>query len=132
MGIELANNGKNQVTENFAVKRISGTGTKRKVDGEALTLPFTQLVEMAGTRVKRILMGGEVQNIGTGVEDFLGSVAMVDIEVNNGHPFHRTVSDCPIGGHRDVVEQAKSHHPVALSMMAGRPNQGESGVDVSS
>ena len=71
-----------------------------------------------------MLEGGAQHHAGIVVEDLLGAVAVVHVEVDDGHagkPARPRVGR----GHGHVVEEAEPHRAVALGVMTGRTHQTE-------
>ena len=59
------------------------------------------------------------------VEEYrLSPIAVVDVEVKDGHPSGARGQRFE-GGNRDVVEVAEAHRPVAGGMMSRRTHQAE-------
>ena len=80
---------------------------------------------VAGARVQRRLVDADVEHlVGVG-EDLLRPVAVVHVPVEDQHPLRAALGDRVRGGHRDVVEQAEAHRPVALGVVPGRPKAAE-------
>ena len=63
-----------------------------------------------------------------GGEDVLGAVAVMDIEIDDGHALDAVSGHRVRGADRDVVEEAEAHRAVALGMMTGRANRAERGA----
>ena len=71
-------------------------------------------------------MSGEVEDGRFFVESVLSAVAMVDVEINDKHPFQPFFLQSEAGGHRHVVEEAEAHASCRQGMVTWRPHQGES------
>src|SRR5207249_1607464 len=78
-----------------------------------------------GTRIERILMRRGVENLAVILEAVLCSIAVVDVEIQDGD-----AADVLIPGSHDadrhVVEEAESHGSGALRVMAWRTHDGQS------
>ncbi len=59
------------------------------------------------------------------VEDVLGAVAMVDVEVDDGDTLGTVNGLCLSSGDGYVVEDAEATDPVCFGMMTRRPNEGK-------
>ncbi len=59
------------------------------------------------------------------LEDVLGAVAVVHVEVDDRHALEAMHLDRMARGDRDVVEDAEAHRPRAASMVARRPHRAE-------
>ena len=66
-----------------------------------------------------------VQDPSESVEDRLGTVAVVDVPVEDQHPFGAALGEGVRGGDSHVVEQAEAHRPVALGVVPGRAQAAE-------
>ena len=58
-------------------------------------------------------------------EDRLGAVAVVDVEIDDGHPLQPELRLRVARRDGDVVDEAESHRPVGERMVAGRPAERE-------
>ena len=59
------------------------------------------------------------------VEDVLGAVAVVHVEVHDAHPVDAELLLDVAGGDRHVVEVAKPHGAADFRVMPGRPHRAE-------
>ncbi|MNU97061.1 hypothetical protein D3C71_871200 [compost metagenome] len=89
-----------------------------QVAGAAVTAQ-AGLGEQAG------LVGAVVGHPGVVLEDVLGAVAVVDIEIDHRDPFQTVAVAGVGGGDGDVVEQAEAHRGTAGGMVAGRAHRAE-------
>ena len=82
-------------------------------------------------------MGGAIEQVGIGPEDFLGAVAVVDIEIDDGHALRIIAAAGIMGGDGHLIEQAEAHGLARFRMVAGRAERtegvvglaGEDGID---
>jgi hypothetical protein len=81
---------------------------------------------MTGARIIGILMGAEEKHAPIPVEDVLGTVAMVNVEVHDENPVHVMVrlgrSSCD--GH--VVVKTEAHSAIGGCVVSWGTNQGKS------
>ena len=63
----------------------------------------------ARTGIKRHLVGGAIEQVGIGPEDFLGAVAVVHIEIDDGHALRIIAAAGIVGGDGHLIEQAEAH-----------------------
>jgi hypothetical protein len=64
-------------------------------------------------------------------KDFLRTVAVMSIKINDKYPVQFIFSSKILGSDTDIVEDAKTHSPAQLGMMSGRPDHGKAGIDIS-
>jgi len=90
---------------------------ERRVDDIVVLAAF---VARAGARKQRHLMRRGIEYGAVGPENFLGSVAVMDIEIEDRHPFG-AMRGLPVA-YRDrrIVEEAKPHRRGGPGMMARR------------
>ena len=105
--------------DRFAECRPGGVGRKRDVD-HAIRAAFDTAV-----RVEGMLKGGYHHHPRIIAEDVLGAVAVVHIEVHDGHPIEPVVLECVRRTDSHVVEEAEAHGSAMLRMMARRPHAAE-------
>jgi ribosome biogenesis GTPase A len=82
-------------------------------------------VRAAATRPERPAMERPEEDLAVGREQFLGSVAVMHVEVDDEDAFDSAPADEMPCGDRDVVEQAEAHRPPRERVMAGRPDRAE-------
>jgi hypothetical protein len=75
-------------------------------------------------------MGAKVQHRTILVENILGTVAVMNIPIDDQNSFGAMLRLRVPGRNGDIVKQAKAHPQVGRSMMAGRPNGAESICDL--
>lgn len=73
-------------------------------------------------------MGIEEQHIWRGPEDILGSIAMVNIPVNDQYPLAAKLGLGVGCGHRNVIEQAETSRTYRIRMVARGMAKSESAV----
>ena len=123
--LERAPDRNDQLVEDAHIFRVAKFGRHRRVDRVAETLAGADFLHRAGARIVRELMRRDVQDLGAVVEDFLRTVAMMEVPVDHHHAPEALVPDEPFGRDRDVVEEAKSHRAARQRMMPGRPHNRE-------
>ena len=69
------------------------------------------------------------QHLLVALEDVLGAVAVVHVEVDDRHALQAVRVDRVARGDRDVVEDAEPHRPCAACVMARRADGTEYGFD---
>src|SRR5206468_4015756 len=122
LGPVLFQSGEPMVAHRIAEPVAAGPGGKRDVDHVR-----GRIVEPA-VWVQWMLESSYHEHARVAGENVFGAVAVVDIEIDDGDPLDT------VGGHRvrradrDVVEQAETHRPVALGVVARRPNRAERGL----
>jgi hypothetical protein len=82
-----------------------------------------------GVRIEGMLEEAGHQHARVVAEGFLGAVAVVDVEVDDGDPLQPVHVERVAGGDGDVVEQAEAHRLVRARMVAGRADRAEGVVD---
>lgn len=91
---------------------ISSTGGEGEVQGCSDARSFPGFVGAPGARVVRPLVDGAVEDRRIIIESCLCTVAMVDVEIENGHSVKFTSLDEVSGPNGNIVEQAKAHGPI--------------------
>ena len=56
-------------------------------------------------------------------KSILGAIAMMDVEIDDGHTLQTMHMHRMLGGDGHVIEQAKTHRPVGRCMMTRRPHR---------
>ena len=74
----------------------------------------------AAGRIERVLVEAHHQDALVAVHDVLGAVAVVHVEVDDGHALEAMALAGVFGGNGDVAEEAKTHGHVARGVVAGR------------
>src|SRR5437870_2764273 len=101
-----------------AVSVIARTRGERDIDGGAFAIAGADLRPVAGARVVRELMRGEVGYAGVVVGDVLGAVAVGAVDVDDRHAIDPPLLERPGRGDCDVVEAVEAHWAVWRSLMA--------------
>ena len=101
-----------------------GAGPQRHVDDVVRHPPLRR---GAGAGVAGRLVRAGVEQVGVALEDVLGAVAVVDVEIHDRNPLQAPALPRVIGGDGGAVEQAEAHRPGALGMVARRPHRDEGG-----
>ena len=65
------------------------------------------------------------EHLGSVLEDVDGAIAVVDIEVEDGHPFEVGARDRGGGSDCDVAVEAKAHPGVVFGVVSGGSGAGE-------
>jgi len=81
------------------------------VAGESETAAASPLVPGSGPGIKRVPMDGHETDPGVLVEDLLGAVAVVDVEINDQDPLEFESLHRVGRGDRDVIVEAEAHRP---------------------
>ena len=113
-----------QAARNSAPPAPGGSGTLTTL----LAMPRSRAE--AGAGIERILMRRGVEQIGIGLDDGLRALAVMDVEIDDGHALDavfRLGMPCP---HRDVVEKAEAAGNAGRGMMAGRADRRERRPDL--
>src|SRR3989442_13343941 len=97
--------------------RIAAAARERYVEDIAMR---SALSGSAGPRIKRVLMGRRVEDLGIIFETVLRAVAVVDIEVEHAQAANAPGA-CRQEAYGDVVDQAEAHGLRVLGVVAGRP-----------
>ena len=118
------------IPEDAKILPVRLAGGEGHIDGIAPARSLAGLFPVAASGVVGIGVGRKEENIVPGVEGVLGAVAVMDVPVDDQDPTEPAGADEVLGRDGDVVEQAESHGPVALGVMAGRPDQGEGVADL--
>ena len=100
-------------------------GRDRQVDRVALSVAAAEVRGRAGPGIQRALVDARVEDLRGAVEDRLGAVAVVDVPVEDQDPLGAALGDRVGRSDGDVVEQAEAHRPVALGVVARRPQAAE-------
>jgi hypothetical protein len=72
--------------------------------------------------VKRRLEGGAEHDAGKLVEDAFRAIAVVDIEIDDGHLLESMLMHGMRRRYGHIVEKAETHGPVPFGMMTGWPD----------
>jgi hypothetical protein len=99
----------------------AGTGTLTQALGDRRRL---------AVRIERVLVEADHQHARLGDQRFLGAVAVMDVEVDHGHPRQPARVERVLGGDGDVVEQAKAHRLDRPRVVAGRTHRAEGVLDL--
>ncbi len=83
---------------------------------------------MHTARVVGVLKAGADQNLRNVLAKIHSAVAVVDVEIQYGHPAHVRASQGIDGRDRYAVEQAKPHRSAQLSMVSRWPDRAEDTV----
>src|SRR5579862_4965763 len=101
----------------------SGIGRK----GRVADVAHARFAGGTGSRIERHLVGRGVKGFRIALEHGLGAVAVMDVEIDDGHTPQPMYAAGLMRTHRDIVEQAETHGGSWLGVMAGRAN-GAKGV----
>ena len=83
------------------------------------------VLQRATLGVERVLEEAAHQDALVAGHDVLGAVAVVHVEVDDGHALHAVALAGVLGGHRHVAEEAEAHGLVARGVVAGRAGAAE-------
>src|SRR5690606_34253510 len=79
-----------------------------------------RLAPGSGARIKRHLVRRAVEQVRVRPEYVLRPIAVMDVEVDDGHAFEPMLLARVEGGDGDDIEQAESHGPHLFGVMARR------------
>ena len=82
----------------------------------------------AGIAGARMLVHADEKDAGIALETSLRSVAVVDVEIDDGDFLELVFLLEILGGDGDVGEEAEAHGMIGLGVMAGRPDGGKGAV----
>src|SRR5207249_3761018 len=83
-----------------------------------------RMIEPA-VRIQRMLEDGDHQHARIAGENILGSVAVVDIEIDYGDALESVCGQRVSRTDRNVVEQTEAHGAMTLRVVSGRTNGAE-------
>ena len=105
-----------------------GTAWQRDVERGAQPPARPHLLDPAGSRILRELVPTHHHHVVAPVEDVLGAVAVMGIEVGDQHPLAACRQRRCTDGH--VVEQTEAHRRRGGGVMAWGPDHAEGGVQL--
>src|SRR5436305_531317 len=120
VGGEAAKGGEDPVADRLLVDVVAGAGGERHVEREPLAGADPPLARRAGAGVEGVLVGAGVEDVGARLEEVLGAVAVMDVEIEDRHPRGAVAAAQALGGHRGAVEEAEAHGHLALGVVARR------------
>ena len=97
-------------------------GAQRRVDDRVV---LAALGDGAGTGIKRHLVGRAIHHARVRPEDLLRAVAVVHVEIHDRDPLQAVPLLRMARRDRRIVEQAETHRPRGLGMVAGRAHRHE-------
>ena len=92
---------------------------------------FVRVAEKIGEFLARVAVDGHEKHIVAGIEDVLGAVAVVEVDIEDRHPA-RAAIERALGGDGGIVEEAVAAVLVHGRVMARRPAEPErrfAGID---
>ena len=111
--------------ENLGATAPCGEGA---VERGAGTFAPTGLVGVSRSRIPRVLVGAEKENVRVFVKDILSAVAVVNVPIDDEDSADAEVFTRMRCGNGNVVEHAKSHADGRPRVMSGGANHAEGGV----
>jgi len=82
-------------------------------------------IRIAGARIERHLVARGIEHRAVVLENVLGAIAVMDVEIDDGDAACAKLALCFTGDDRDRVDEAEAHRPAALGMVAGRADGAE-------
>jgi len=111
--------------QHLVPQRTEGVGAVPGREAAVEDVADAVLVLAAGVGIQGRLMTGGEQDPGFALEDRLRAVAVMDVEVGDGHALQPVDGKRMRRAHGHVVEQAKAHGAVRGGMVAGRAHRAE-------
>ncbi len=115
----------NLLFEGGAVGVVVRAGGERHVHSGSQAWADSPLGGRPRARVEGELVGADVEDVRRGLEQMLGAVAVVDVEVQDRHPPPAVTAAQVLGPHGDVAEEAEAHRQAPLGVVTGRAHRGE-------
>ncbi len=128
LGAEPQHAGREDAPKGRAEGVVAGAGGEGKVDRGAAPAPVARLVRCAGAGVERVLVRADEEHVRVLVEDLLGAVAVVHVDVEDDEAFGAERGPGPANGQSHVGEQAEAHGGAGPGVVAGRPDGREAVV----
>ena len=116
-GVESGEGGKDLRLISGANEGTVRPGRQGQVDDLTMRAAFGRLARAGPQR--HLLRGGE-KGAGFVPQQGLGAIAMMHVEIDDGHARKPVMIECAFGGDRDGAEQAKAHRGFGQGMVAGR------------
>ncbi len=79
------------------------------------------VIVATGAGIERPLVARDVQHVGVGIENLLGSVAVMGVDIDDRYPVPPRSQ--LTRHHRDVIQQAESHRLRRACVVAGRSHR---------
>lgn len=115
--------------EGIDVEVDAGAGRERDIEGGVFAVADTDFVLFTGVRVQGQLMNAAEEDGGAFVKDVLGSVAVVDIPVEDADPFDAVCLLGVVGRNGDIIEEAKAHRFFGTGVVTGRAHEIEGALE---
>jgi len=122
VGLEIPQPGQNDLLEGFAELRPAVAGAQGRVDDGVV---LAALAHRPGTRIERHLVGRAIHHAGIGPENLLRAVAVMDVEIDDRDALQAVPLLRMPRRDRHIVEEAETHGPRGLGMVAGRAHRHE-------
>ena len=68
-----------------------------------------------------MLKGGAKEGPHVVLENFFSTIAVVHVEINDGHPVKAVYLQCMSRTYSNIIVQAEPHGSIAFSVVSGRP-----------
>ena len=107
---------------------VAGVGRQGQVQVAAGPVAGAALIGMAseeGVEFRRIAMQGNGQNVGPAIEDALGAVAGMNVDIQDCRAL--AAAHGILGGNRDIVQETEAAGRVGKGVMPRRPAQAVGG-----
>lgn len=124
LGLEFFEGGNPIALDGFAKGRAAGAGREWSVDDMV-----ADEVEIS-VGVVRVLEAGGDEHAGVVLEDIDGAIAVVHVEVEDGHALDVLVSEGGGGSEGDIVVETEAHAGIVFRVMSGRATTGEDSLHV--
>src|ERR1700722_12187358 len=131
IGVKIVEGGKDRFVHRGLVIVVGAAGGHGDVDDAAVGGAFAGFGGVAGAGVTGggVLMNADEEDRAVGVENGLGAVAVVDVEIDDGDFIEAVFLLEVTGGDGDVGEEAESHGRIGLGVVAGRADSVEGAAD---
>ena len=116
--IELSDHRDDHPLHRLAVDIPTASGRERQVDDVIGPVLVPILVDPAGSGIERVLVKRQVDQIAGLVERVLGSIAVVDVPIDDRHLV--SLVGQKTGGNGHIVEHTEAHGPILEGVVAGR------------
>ncbi len=124
LGLEFLEGGNPVALDGLAKGGSAGAGRERSVDDMV-----ADEVEVS-VGVVRVLEAGGDEHAGGILENIDGAIAVVHVEIEDGHALDVLVSEGGGGSEGDIVVKTEAHAGIVFRVMSGRATTGEDSLHV--